>query len=269
MDDSYLEIVKRPRYGYGKGINPCVDCRIYLFEIARRFMDQVEASFVISGEVVGQRPMSQKRRDLDVIARDAGLDDLLIRPLSAKLLPPTLPERTGIVDREQLFGFEGRSRKGLIELARNFGFHEIPQPSTGCALTEPLFANKVRDLIDLSPQARQWDYELLRIGRHFRYDAETKIIIGKDESQNEQLCLMAGQDRASPCWTVVPDNFRGPAALVTGPFSFPTLEFAGGLIMRYSKSRDFQGAKLIYTVNGERAEFAPTPNEHADALDTI
>src|SRR5262245_46437463 len=126
MDDRYLDIIKRPRYGYGKGINPCVDCRIYLFEIARRFMEQTGSSFVISGEVIGQRPMSQKRRDLDIIARDAGLEELLLRPLSAKLMPPTLPERLGLVDRERLYGIEGRSRKELIELARQFGFTDIP-----------------------------------------------------------------------------------------------------------------------------------------------
>jgi len=252
MDESYLDMVKRPRYGYGKGINPCVDCRIYLFDLARKFMDQVGANFVISGEVVGQRPMSQKRRDLDIIARDAGLEELLLRPLSAKLLPPTLPERLGIVDRERLFGFEGRSRKGLIELARQYGFTEIPQPSTGCALTEPLFANKVRDLIDLSPRARQWDFELLRVGRHFRYDSETKIVIGKDEAQNEHLRLVADQDRAPTCWIVEPENFRGPTALVTGPYSQTVLAYASGLILKYSKSYDPQNAMISRTVKGHR-----------------
>lgn len=268
-DESYLDIVKRPRYGYGKGINPCVDCRIYLFELARKFMDQVGASFAISGEVVGQRPMSQKRRDLDIIARDAGLEDLLLRPLSAKLLPPTLPERLGVVDRERLYGIEGRSRKGLIELAHQFGFQEIPQPSTGCALTEPLFANKVRDLIDLSPEARQWDYELLRVGRHFRYDSQTKVVVGKDESQNEQLRLMAAQDRASSCWIIEPENFRGPTVLVTGPFAHAVLNYASGLILRYSKSYDAENARLVYDVNGEREIFVAECNDLAVTAEAI
>ena len=267
-DESYLEIVKRPRYGYGKGINPCVDCRIYLFELARKFMDQVGASFVISGEVVGQRPMSQKRRDLDIIARDAGLEDLLLRPLSAKLLPPTLPERLGIVDRERLHGFEGRSRKGLIELAEQFGFTEIPTPSTGCALTEPLFAPKVRDLIDLAPDARQWDYELLRVGRHFRFDSKTKVVLGKDESQNEQLRLMAAQDRASPCWIVEPENFRGPTALVTGPFSEAALGYTGGLIVRYSKA-DPATAQVVYQWDGQRAVYTARSDSLAAQAETL
>ncbi len=269
MDESYLDIIKRPRYGYGKGINPCVDCRIYLFELARKFMDQVDATFCISGEVVGQRPMSQKRRDLDIIARDAGLEDLLLRPLSAKLLPPTLPERLGVVDRERLFGIEGRSRKGLIELAHQFGFHEIPQPSTGCVLTEPLFANKVRDLIELSPLARQWDFELLRVGRHFRYDSQTKIVIGKDETHNEQLRLLAAQDRASASWLVEPENFRGPTALVTGPFSQEVLDYTGGLILRYSKNYEPEQARLVYHVSGQRSFYLARSHDEAALAETI
>lgn len=269
MDDRYLDIIKRPRYGYGKGINPCVDCRIYLFELARKFMDQIGASFVISGEVVGQRPMSQKRRDLDIIARDAGLEDLLLRPLSAKLLPPTLPERLGVVDRERLYGIEGRSRKGLIELAHQFGFTDIPQPSTGCALTEPLFANKVRDLIELSPLARQWDYELLRIGRHFRYDSQTKIVLGKDETHNEQLRLMAKQDRASACWIVEPENFRGPTALVAGPYSQEVLEYTGALILRYSKHYEPDDARLVYEVSNQRGLHFARADEQVELAETI
>jgi hypothetical protein len=269
MDDRYLDIVKRPRYGYGKGINPCVDCRIYLFEIARKFMDQVGASFVVSGEVVGQRPMSQKRRDLDIIARDAGLEDLLLRPLSAKLLPPTLPERLGLVDRDRLHGIEGRSRKGLIELARQFGFNEIPQPSTGCVLTEPLFANKVRDLIELEPAAGQWDFELLRIGRHFRYDSYSKVVLGKDETQNEQLRRMAEQDRATACAIVEPENFRGPTALVTGPLTDELLGFVGGLVLRYSKSYEPTDARLVCEVASQRRVFVAAPNEPAILAETI
>ena len=136
QDDDYLELIKKPQFGYGRGANPCVDCRIYMFQIAKTYMEQTDAQFIVSGEVVGQRPMSQKRRDLNVISHHSELDDRLLRPLSAKLLPPTWPEREGLVDRQQLFDFSGRGRKGLIALAKRFGFKEIPSPSTGCALTE-------------------------------------------------------------------------------------------------------------------------------------
>jgi tRNA U34 2-thiouridine synthase MnmA/TrmU len=112
QDDDYLDLIRRPRFGYGKGANPCVDCRIYMFQKARAFQQQVGADFLVSGEVIGQRPMSQKRSDLDVIAHHGAGSDLLVRPLSARRLPPTLPERAGWIDRQQLFGFTGRSRKG-------------------------------------------------------------------------------------------------------------------------------------------------------------
>ena len=142
QEDDYLDLVRNPEYGYGKGANPCVDCRIYMFERAKKFMHQVDAQFIISGEVVGQRPMSQKRSDLDTISYQSGLEDLLLRPLSAKLLPPTKPEREGLVDREKLYGVQGRSRKFLIELAHKYNLKEIPTPSTGCSLTEPEFGRK-------------------------------------------------------------------------------------------------------------------------------
>ena len=131
QEEDYLDLIREPQFGYGKGANPCVDCRIYMFQRAYKFMETVDAQFIVSGEVVGQRPMSQKRSDLKVIANYSGLEDLLLRPLSAKVLEPTKPERDGLVDREKLYDFQGRSRKGLIALAREFGFSEdmIPTPS--------------------------------------------------------------------------------------------------------------------------------------------
>ena len=140
QDDDYVELIRRPKYGYGKGANPCVDCRIYMFDKARQVLQETGADFVISGEVLGQRPMSQKRRDLMIISRQSGLHGLLLRPLSARLLPRTLPERHGQLDRRQLYAFTGRNRKPLIELAQQFGFKSIPSPSPGCSLTERSFA---------------------------------------------------------------------------------------------------------------------------------
>ena len=122
QEDDYLDLIRKPTFGYGKGANPCVDCRIYMFDRAKVFMEQIGADFIVSGEVVGQRPMSQKRKDLNVISYHSDLEDLLLRPLSAKFLPITLPEREGWVDREKLYEFQGRSRKGLIKLAKEFGF---------------------------------------------------------------------------------------------------------------------------------------------------
>ena len=269
VGEDYLDVVKRPIYGYGKGMNPCVDCRIFMFALAKNLMRQIDASFIVSGEVVGQRPMSQKLGDLNVIARDAELDDILLRPLSAKLLPPTLPERTGIVDRERLYAFEGRSRKGLIELARQYGFTEIPTPSTGCVLTEPRFGDKVADLIEFSPDSRQWDFELLRIGRHFRFDAERKVVVGKDAAQNEQLAIMARDARAGDCTLIEPVNFKGPSALVVGSLDDDVAEFVGGLVLRYSKEYDPSDAKLRWAAGGELRTLQARVGEEAGALETV
>jgi len=243
-EDDYLDIVKYPRFGYGKGANPCIDCRIYMFQRARRFMDQSGARFVVSGEVLGQRPKSQKRRDMEIIAYHAGLEELLVRPLSARVLPPTLPERAGWIDRRRLGAIRGRGRKELIQLARQYGLSQIPTPSTGCALTEPQFARKVHDLIQLQPHSTQSDFELLRVGRHFRWDAATKVIIGRRETENEQLKSLfeAGDLRGAALLT--PENFKGPRALVVGVASDAALDFAAGLVLRFSKPGSCAAAEV-------------------------
>ena len=243
-EDDYLDLIKRPRFGYGRGANPCVDCRIYMMERAWEYARQNGAQFVISGEVVGQRPMSQKRRDLYTISKHSGLADRLLRPLSAKMLPLTWPEREGIVDRSKLYGFVGRSRKGLIRLARSFGFRNIPSPSTGCALTETRFAQKVHDLIQLDPGSSRWDFELLKIGRHFRHDQQTKVIIGRNKKDNDQLAYMHKRADARKSVHLYPHDFSGPDGLVIGPVSEPALGFAGALVLRHARHDDPAGALL-------------------------
>ena len=245
-EDDYLDIVRRPQFGYGRGANPCVDCRIYMFERARRFMDQVGARFIISGEVVGQRPMSQKRNDLDIIARQSDLQDLLLRPLCARLGRPTLPERAGWVDRSRLYGFTGRSRKGLIALARQFGFENIPAPSTGCALTEQLFSNKVYDLIRLDPESQSWDFELLRRGRHYRIDATCKVIVGRDAEDNAGIEFLHERAPAGRSALLLPHGFRGPATLLVGRVTESTLDAAGAMLLRHT--RDYRSGEMTVRV---------------------
>ncbi len=235
QEEDYLDLVRNPRFGRGRGANPCVDCRIYMFEKAKQFMRQVGAGFIISGEVVGQRPMSQKRTDLQTIGRESGLEDLLLRPLSAKLLPPTLPEREGWVDREKLHGFSGRGRKELIRLARHLGIQHIPTPSTGCSLTEVQFSKKVFDLIRNEPTKGRWDYELLSIGRHFRFDKQTKVVVGRHESDNERLLNAHRLADAGSSAVLLPRGFPGPAVMIIGPLADDNLAFASGLISRYGK----------------------------------
>jgi len=268
QEDDYLDLVRKPKFGYGKGANPCVDCRIYMFERAKLFMEQIGADFIVSGEVVGQRPMSQKRKDLNVISYHADLEDLLLRPLSAKLLPLTLPERAGWVDREKLYGFQGRSRKSLIKLAREFGFADIPTPSTGCALTEPRFSKKVFDLIEMPTLAKRWDFDLLKHGRHFRYDAETKVVLGRDQEENYRLVALHEAPDARSTAMLYPENYYGPHAMLIGPPRPDALEFTAALILRYAREVPEQPLVKIDTADGSRVMLAKT-REDAQRIETV
>ena len=269
QDDDYLKLVRKPVHGYGKGANPCVDCRIYMFQRSIAVMDEVGAQFVVSGEVVGQRPMSQKRRDLDIISRMSQLEDRLLRPLSAKILPPTRPEREGYVDRRLLYGFTGRSRKGLIELANQFGFRNIPSPSTGCTLTEKQFSHKVFDLIQLDPDNTRWDFELLRIGRHFRFDRHIKIVIGRNQADNQTLRYIHGLEEARSTVLLNPENFPGSLGLIVGKPTDAAIEQAGALILKYSNRHDPDNALIRVQQKGTEYVAPFTLTRAAQEAETV
>lgn len=253
VGDDYLDVLRHPRHGYGKGFNPCVDCRGYMGRMARQLMEEIGACVVITGELLGQRPNSQKRPQLDIVAREAGLQGRLLRPLSAKLLPPTIPETEGLIDRDRLYEFTGRSRKPLIELAGIFGITEIPAPSTGCALTEKTFAPRVRDLLDREPNAGRWDFELLNTGRHIRYRHDTKIVVGRDEQENAMLQAFFRRRDASAAAFVEPENFVGPVALIVGRSDDNAVDLAGALLVRYTRQCDPKNAMVrVVTPDGER-----------------
>jgi hypothetical protein len=243
----YVEMVKNPKYGTGKAINPCVDCRIYMFRLAKKFMEQIGASFVISGEVLGQRPMSQRFDCFETIERDAELEGLIVRPLSAKLLEPSLPEKEGIVDRERLYDIQGRSRARLLELAKEFGIDNPPQPSTGCALTEPEFAKKVKDIFQFVGDYERWHFEILKTGRHFRLDPKTKLVVGRDAAENEYLAYLHPPGTA----LLTPLNFAGPSALLVGPATAEMLEEAGRLIFSYTKHRPAETPQVQWEGEGK------------------
>jgi tRNA(Ile)-lysidine synthase TilS/MesJ len=269
QEDDYLDIVRNPRFGYGKGANPCVDCRIYMFQLAKRFMEDVKADFIVSGEVAGQRPMSQKRRDLDAIAYHSDLEDLLLRPLSAKLLAPTKPEREGWVDRSKLYEFSGRSRKGLIQLAKEFGFEHIPDASTGCALTEVQFSHKVHDLLQLDPNAKRWDFEALKVGRHFRFNETTKVIVGRNEEENAQLEYMHNLPEASSTALLFPYSYLGALCLIIGPPTDEVLQFAGGLLYRYGKAPTVDDPQVEVIERDRKRLLSIAPTEMADRARTL
>jgi hypothetical protein len=268
QEDDYLDLIRKPKYGYGRGANPCVDCRIYMFEKAKQFMEQHDASVVVSGEVVGQRPMSQKRRDLDLIANRSGLQDRLLRPLSAKLLPATLPERTGEIDRERLYDFRGRSRKPLIALAKQFNLPEIPTPSTGCALTEVNFSSKVFDLMSHDPAAQRWDFELLRVGRHVRCSADTRFVIGRNAEENTALRHLMTQPESQASALLTPEGFAGPAVMLIGPASDASLDEAARLLVSYSKTDVMEDPCIWVDCDGRRTarDLPPAADRNAVML---
>lgn len=255
VGDDYLKTIQFPKYGYGRGINPCVDCRIYMFLAAKRFMEEVGASFMISGEVLGQRPMSQKLRDFQTIERDAGLERRILRPLSAKLLSPTLPEELGIVDRSKLYAVEGRSRQELLALAGKYGIENPPSPSSGCALTSPAFAEKVQDIFDHRPEYERWEFELLKTGRHFRLDGEAKVIIARDENENAHLELR------HPAGThfLKGVTFVGPCALVIGKAEEKHFRSAGRLMLRYAQKPVPESGEIEIHYNGGAGAGSPRP----------
>ncbi len=246
-DEAYVKVIREPKHGYGRGINPCVDCRIYMFDRVRQLMEYLGASFVVTGEVVNQRPMSQKREDFKKIERDTGLEGLILRPLSAKLLPPTIPEKEGVIDRSKLYEIEGRSREKLLELARHYGIQNPPAASSGCALTQVPFAEKVRDVFEHDAGNEPWKYEILKVGRHFRLTPEAKVVLGRNEGENAYL------EALHPAGTalLVPHNFAGPAALVIGTAGASVLDQAAAIILRYAQKPLPEMCELKINRNGE------------------
>jgi hypothetical protein len=190
LKEDYLKLVKAPRYGYGRNLNPCIDCRIYMLAWARSLMVERKADFVCSGEVLGQRPFSQPRWALELTEARSGLKGLLLRPLSAQLLPPTQAELEGLVDRSRLLGLQGRSRKTQIMLAKKLGIEPIPTPAGGCRLTEPGFVRRLKEGLDHGEEGLR-EVMLLRYGRHFRLPGGAKAVVGRNELENQQILEMA------------------------------------------------------------------------------
>jgi tRNA-specific 2-thiouridylase len=250
--EDYLQLVESPRYGWGHGANPCTDCRIYMFRVARNYMREIGASFIVSGEVLGQRPNSQRRDSFRSIDRDTGLEGLLVRPLSAKLLPPTKPEIAGILDRSRLEAIQGRSRKPQIALAARFGITDVPTPSTGCMLTENAMANRIKDHLSRGGHLDRWIVETLKIGRHFRVSEEAKVVLGRNDAENMRLEDLFGSSTGRGATLVVPEDFKGPAALILGEAAPDAIETVGGMMLRYGKQTSGEARRIqVRTKTGE------------------
>lgn len=255
----YLEVVRNPRHGYGKGMNPCIDCRIFLLRKAKEYMAESGADFVITGEVLGQRPMSQRRDTLRIIERESGMEGLLLRPLSAKHFEPTIPEKEGWVDREKLLAIQGRSRKEQMELAEELDVRNYPCPAGGCLLTELSFVPKIRDIFDHSDELNMRDFRLLKLGRHFRIGPRTKVIIGRNEAENEALEHVVQQGEAKMRW----DEGSSPLGVVLGVLDDAAAELAGKILLRYTRAEPGRDCQVKMVV-GEEARKLTVRNEFDD-----
>lgn len=231
MGQHYIDLIRNPEHGYGKNINPCIDCKIFMLKKARTVMDEEGAPFIVTGEVLGQRPMSQRRDTLHVIERDSGLRGMILRPLSAGLLPPTTAEEDGLVQREKLLSISGRGRTVQLQLAERFGIKGYSTPAGGCLLTDKNFSEKLRDLFRDQQTVTPTDIRLLTVGRHFRFDPDTKIIVGRDNRENKALVSLVQHGYH----LFMPNDFPGPVAVLNGRPTQEIKQAIGRLIITYSK----------------------------------
>lgn len=252
VGEEYLEIIKNPRFGYGKNLNPCIDCKIFMLRRARAIMEEERASFVFTGEVVGQRPKSQMRNTLRLIEKESELSGFLLRPLSARLLLPTIPELRGWVKREELLGIAGRGRKTQLELAKRFGIEKYASPAGGCLLTDPLFCERLRDLMEHGPFVFE-EIELLKVGRHFRFHPSYRLVVGRDEGENRVLSRLA---RAGDL-LFSPQGEKGPLGVGRGKAGPKDIDLSARIIAFYTKNgaertavlvRDFSGTSQVLEV---------------------
>ena len=251
--EEFIEIIKEPKYGYGRGLNPCLDCRILMFRRAKEYMDEIGASFLVTGEVLGERPMSQRPDAMRIIEHDSGLAGLIVRPLSAGLLEPSIPEQRGWVDREQFLNISGRSRKPQIELAERLGLNDYPCAAGGCLLTDKDFASRLKELLMQNPNPGQNEMMLLKVGRH-RAFTDGRIVVGRNEKENFRIQTLA---RDGDLLMEVKD-YLGPITLIRGVISEEIIEKAARLTARYSKGKHEARLLVDYWPAGdsERREIA-------------
>ena len=230
LGDEYIEMLKHPKYGTGAGFNPCVDCRSMMFEAAKKHMDEIGAEFIISGEVLGQRPMSQHGPALRTIEKETGLLGKIVRPLSAGLLPATDPEKDGLIKRENLGMIKGRTRKSQLEMAKKYGIENPPNAGGGCLLTDPAFGLRAKDLFEHIENPTINDIDLLKVGRQFRLDEKTKLVVGRNKDENEMIKAIALPNDI----LLEARDHMGPVSILRGENVNQHVEFASSVTLRYS-----------------------------------
>ncbi|MEW6215647.1 MAG: NFACT RNA binding domain-containing protein, partial [Nitrospirota bacterium] len=264
LSDKFIEIVKNPKFGYGRNMNPCIDCKILMLKEARMLMSMIEADFIVTGDVLGQRPMSQRKDVLYRIDKEAGVTDYVLRPLSAKFLKVTTPEAKGIVNRDMLYDFCSRSRKPQMALSRELGLTDYPAPAGGCLLTEPNYAHRLKDLLTYNSDPAFKDLSLLKIGRHFRFSPSCKIIVGRDKTENETIVSLSGESD----YLLKVEGFGSPITLLKGEITDEALRVAASICARYSDAKNLFKVDVI-VINGDntfRLRVSPAGNEIIGAL---
>jgi tRNA-specific 2-thiouridylase len=240
LSDKFFDIVKNPKFGHGKNMNPCMDCRILMLKEAKVMMEMTGADFLVTGEVLGQRPMSQRRDTFPVIDREADVKGLVLRPLSAKLLKITIPEEKGLVDRDKLYAFNGRSRKPQMALADEFGLTEYPAPAGGCLLTEPNYSFRLKELLTFDADPSFKDINFLRVGRHFRISPDCKVIVGRKQDENDAILSLAEDGD----YTMHVPGYGSPVTYISGTPDEEHLNIAASLCARYSDAKGLDEVKV-------------------------
>ena len=241
IGEIHLEMVKNPRYGYGKNMNPCIDCHAMMFRLAGQIMEEEGFDFLFSGEVLGQRPMSQNLTALKTVAKHSGYPDRILRPLSARLLPPTVMEEYGLVDREALLDIQGRSRRRQEILAREWGLADYPPSGGGCLLTEKSFSGRLQDLFAHQPDCTVTDVELLKAGRQFRLSPRAKLVLGRNQEDNEVIKALA-----RPTDTLLRASaFTGPLGLVSGHAESDELARAAAIVASYGRGQEEPEVEIL------------------------
>ncbi len=232
VDSEYVRMLRKPKHGYGKNLNPCVDCKIFILKKAKKYAKEIGADFIFTGEVLGERPMSQHYQALKTIEKEAGLKGKLLRPLSAKLLPETEAEKKGLIDRNKLLSIQGRSRKPQVALAAEYRISSYPSPAGGCLLTCEEYSKKLQDLFDNNKRLSMTDVALLRFGRHFR-EGKNKFIVGRNEAENK---ILHSNRKKSDYYFELPD-IVGPTALLQGPKTKSAIQTAAKITAFYSDAK--------------------------------
>jgi tRNA-specific 2-thiouridylase len=252
----YVALIQDPPAGFGKNMNPCMDCHSLMFKKAGEIMQAMSFDFLFSGEVVGQRPMSQNANSMRYVAKHSGFGDFILRPLSALKMAATAMEEQGLVNRDRLLDLSGRSRKPQMALARQYGITDYPTPAGGCLLTDPGYSRRLKDLIDHGVELTSNALHLLKYGRHMRLNPGAKIVVGRTQKDNEQILRHCDPQRDAIIKT---DGFPGPTVVLPGGGSKEVLFLAGAVCSGYSKAPDFAPVQVQVAMAGKVRKITVLP----------